>query len=162
MRRQSRRLSLSDTFGVAVAAVMMFGLSGVAQPPPPLVLQGGTDHFACYEATDTNPNAPITISLTDQFGTLTNVQAMTALEICNPTSKAVFGQDPVEAAEDDLHLTFYELTQKLPATRRRVVVNNQFGLQTLRTAAPRLVAVPTLKNDQGVERDLRGGCPVRC
>jgi len=156
MERHSRRLALSAAFGLAAALVMMFGLSGVAaaQGPPP-----GTDHFLCYEATETTPNPPITISLDDQFGPPVTVQAATALEICNPTAKTVLVDGvPVTTpiVEEDLHLTLYELTHKLPTTRRRVVVNNQFGEgQTLRTAALRVVAVPTLKNDPtGNERDL--------
>lgn len=56
--------------------------------------------------------------------------------------------------EPELHLTFYELTHKLRTNRRSVVVENQFGQFTLRVAAPRIVAVPSLKNDEGVPRDL--------
>lgn len=145
MRRHSR-FPVAAFFGLALLML-------IPSPAAVAQLQGGTDHFACYEATETNPNAPITISLADQFGTLTNVEAMTALEVCNPTTKTVDGvTTPIDEA--DLHLTFYELTQKRPTTRRRVVVRNQFGLQTLRVAAPRLVAVPTLKNGVGDERDL--------
>lgn len=96
-----------------------------------------------------------------QWGTLTDVQAMTALELCNPVQKTVLvdGEEvTTEIEEPEAHLVLYELTQKLPATRRRVVVDNQFGRQTLRVAAPRLVAVPTVKNMVGdlgdVERQL--------
>lgn len=121
-------------------------------------LQGGTDHFACYEAIESNPNAPITISLADACGdTLTNVSAMSLLEICNPVAKTV-GTVTTQINEPDAHLAFYELNQRLPANRRRVSVNNQFGPQILRVAAPRLVAVPTVKNNAGtlasVENDL--------
>ena len=139
------------------AAFVLSGQPSFAQPQ----LEGGTDHFKCYETIEGTANAPITISLTDQFGTLSNVQAMTALELCNPVQKTVFvdGQPvvtPIE--EEEAHLTFYELTQRLRGRVRTVVVDNQFGEQTLRLGAPRLVAVPTVKNDvgtlRGVESDL--------
>jgi len=159
MRRHSRQLFVAELLALAVTG-MTFAPAAVAQPGPPGF---GTDHFLCYEATESNPNTPITISLDDQFCAeedpegrfcLANVSAMTALEFCNPTSKDVFGHPPVDIEEPNAHLTFYELTQKLPAARTKVVVENQFGRQTLRVAAPRLVAVPTLKNGEGDEGDL--------
>lgn len=142
--------------GLAIALLAVSG-SAVAQPSPP-DLNGGTDHFACYEAIEGSANTPFTLSLTDECGiTLSDVEASTALEICNPTRKRV-GTVITGVEEIEAHLTFYELTQKLPANRRRVAINNQFGPQTLRVAAPKLVAVPTVKNDEGtlasVEDDL--------
>jgi hypothetical protein len=145
--------------GLPVALILMFAFSraAVAQTPPDL--NGGTDHFACYEAIPQNPHPPVTISLTDACNlTLTGVQAFTPLAMCNPAAKTVAGRPPAESKEPNAHLTFYELTQKLPANRRKVVVNNQFGQYTLRVAAPKLIAVPTVKNGIGdlgnVEREL--------
>ena len=152
------RFSVPALLGLPVALMLMFAFShaAVAQTPPDL--NGGTDHFACYEAIPQNPHPPVTISLTDACNfTVTGVQAFTPLEICNPAAKTVDGfETPI--TEEEAHLTFYELTQKLSAKRRKVVVNNQFGPQTLRVAAPKLVAVPTVKNGIGdlgtVEREL--------
>jgi hypothetical protein len=147
MSRHVHRFSVIG--GTIAIALLILGASGaVAQPAPP-DLNGGTDHFACYEAVGGGPNTPITVSLTDECGiTLTDIDASNSLEICNPASKTVDGVI-TDIEEPEAHLTFYEITQKLPANRRRVVVNNQFGVQTLRVAAPRLIAVPTVKNDEG-------------
>jgi hypothetical protein len=144
------------SFPLALMLILAGSRAGLAQTPPDL--NGGTDHFACYEAIPQSPHPPIMISLTDACDlTVTGVQAFTPLEICNPAAKTVDGvQTPI--TEEEAHLTFYELTQKLPAKRMKVVVNNQFGPQTLRVAAPKLIAVPTVKNGVGdltsVERDL--------
>lgn len=151
------RFSVPALLSLLLALALMFASSraAVAQTPD---LNGGTDHFACYEAIPQNPHPPATISLTDQCGfTLTGVQAFTPLEICNPAAKTV-GEVTTPITEEEAHLTFYELTQKLPANPRKVVINNQFGPQTLRVAAPKLIAVPTVKNGVGdlgnVEREL--------
>lgn len=159
MKRTSR-LAVPAIFSLPVALVLTlaFSSSAFAQPGGGPNLNGGTDHFTCYEAIPQNPHSPATISVTDDCNrTLTGVQAFTPLEICNPAAKTVGGVvTPI--TENQAHLTFYELTQKLPANRRRVTVNNQFGPQTLRVAAPRLIAVPTVKNNgdtlTNVERDL--------
>jgi hypothetical protein len=155
---RTTRFSVPALLSLPLALILTFAFSraAVAQTPPDL--NGGTDHFTCYEGIPQNPNPPVTISLTDACGrTLTGVQAATLLEICNPAEKNVNG-DVTPITEEEAHLAFYQLTQKLPANRRRVTVNNQFGPQTLRVAAPRLVAVPTVKNGAGtlasVEDDL--------
>ncbi len=159
MKRTSR-LAVPAIFSLPVALVLTlaFSSSAFAQPGGGPNLNGGTDHFACYEGIPQSPHPAVTISLTDACGrTLTNVQAATLLEICNPAEKTVNG-DVTPITEEEAHLAFYELTQRLPANRRRVTVNNQFGPQTLRVAAPRLVALPTVKNGAGtlnsVEDDL--------
>lgn len=159
------RLSVPALLGVPLALILAVAFSPAAAaavarpgPGPGPNLNGGTDHFACYEGIPQNPNPPVTVSLTDACGrTLTDVQASSLLEICNPAEKNVNG-DVTPITEEQAHLAFYQLTQKLPANRRRVTVNNQFGRQTLRVAAPRLIAVPTVKNNgdtlTNVERDL--------
>lgn len=156
MKRITRFSEPALLFLPALVLMFSFSRAAVAQTPPEL--NGGTDHFACYEAIPQNPHPPATISLTDECGlTVTGAQAFSPQEICNPVVKTVGGvETPI--TEEQAHLTFYQLTQKLPANRRRVVVNNQFGPQTLRVAAPRLIAVPTVKNGEGtlgsVEDDL--------
>jgi hypothetical protein len=153
MKRTSR-FALPALLSLPVALILMFASSraAVAQNPPDL--NGGTDHFTCYDVIEQNLHPPATISLTDECGvTLTGVQAFTPLQICNPVAKTVGGvETPI--TEPDAHLTLYELTQKLPANPRKVVVNNQFGSQTLRVAAPKLIAVPTVKNGIGTLRGV--------
>lgn len=159
------RLGISCLTMLAAMAVAACGETPPLDPTSPAVspevsmdfvpaaLEGGTDHFACYEAIDRNPNEPIGITVDDQFAGTITAEASTALEFCNPAAKTV-GQITTPIEEPNAHLTFYELTQKLRATRRTVVVSNQFGQQTLRVAAPRIIAVPTLKNGEGDIRDL--------
>lgn len=144
--------SCSDSTPLQVTSVTP--PDGISASVTPAALEGGTDHFACYEATDRNPNAPQSITLDDQFDGTLSAEAMTALEFCNPVAKTV-GTSTTPIDEPNAHLTFYELTQNLRAVRRKVVVSNQFGVeQTLRVAAPRIVAVPTLKNGEGTTNDL--------
>lgn len=145
--------SCSDSAPLQVTSVSPGADVSLAVTPAALTLQGGTDHFACYEATDLNANAPIPISLDDQFAGILSVDAMTALYFCNPVAKT-FNGSTIAINEPTAHLTFYELTQKIRATHRKVVINNQFGQQTLQVAAPDIVAVPTLKNGEGTARDL--------
>ncbi len=142
-------LSKVALLAITAALILVAAPAMVAQGGGGGGLTGDTDHFACYEAIPGTPNAPITISLTDACGvSLNDVSAMSVLEICNPAAKTVGGV-LTDFQEPNAHLTFYELTQKLPANRRRVSVNNQFGPQILRVAAPRLVAVPSVKNNVG-------------
>ena len=155
MHKNTQRFAFLG-ISLAIALLALAG-AALAQPAPP-DLNGGTDHFACYEAIEGSANAPIAISMTDECGiTLTDIDASTALDICNPARKRV-GLVITGVDEPEAHLTFYEITQKLPANRRKIEVNNQFGPQTLRVAAPKLIAVPTVKNDEGtlssVEDDL--------
>jgi len=157
MKRTSR-FALPALLSLPVALILMFASSRAAEAQTPPDLNGGTDHFTCYDVIEQNLHPPATISLTDECNvTLTGVQAFTPLQICNPVAKTVGGVvTPI--TEPEAHLTLYELTQKLPANPRKVVVNNQFGPQTLRVAAPKLIAVPTVKNGEGtlsdVEREL--------
>ncbi len=122
-------------------------------------LQGGTDHFMCYEAIEDDAGTSVTISLTDQWQTLSNVQAANILEFCNPAEKT-FNTVTTPIAEENAHLAFYELTQKLPSIQKRVTIRNQLSAndQVLRVAAPKFVGVPTVKNGVGdlgtVEREL--------
>jgi len=144
-------VSCSDSAPLKVTSVSP--MADASSDVTTAALQGGTDHFACYEATDRNANAPIPITLDDQFAGTLAAEAMTALEFCNPVAKTVNGSTtPID--EPNAHLTFYELTRNIRAVRRKVVVNNQFGEQTLRVAAPQIVAVPTLKNGVGRANDL--------
>jgi len=153
MKRTSR-FALPALLSLPVALILMFASSRAAEAQTPPDLNGGTDHFTCYDVIEQNLHPPATISLTDECNvTLTGVQAFTPLQICNPVAKTVGGVvTPI--TEPEAHLTLYELTQKLPSNPRRVVVNNQFGRQTLRVAAPKLIAVPTVKNGIGTLRDV--------
>lgn len=169
MISQFRRVALGAGIGLATTALLTFAACSpdapvdAVSPTPtlraahlPADLEGGTDHFTCYEAIEDNAGTSVTISLTDQWQTLTNVGVSNILEFCNPTEKTTFnaaGASHVTTiTEEDAHLAFYELTQKLPSIRKRVTITNQFNNgaeQVLRVAAPKLVAVPTVKNNVG-------------
>jgi hypothetical protein len=153
MRRTSR-FALPALLSLSVALILIFASSRAAVAQ---VLDLGTDHFACYGVTEKNLHPPADITLRDVTCgiTVTGVQPFVLLNICNPATKTVNGvTTPI--LEPNAHLTLYELTQKLEANPREVVVTNQFGRQTLRVAAVKLVAVPTVKNGAGTLIGVEG------
>lgn len=149
MERHSRRLALSAA--LAAAAVIMFGLSGVAAAQ----LSGGTDHFKCYEAQEQTFDFAIDISVNDQFfgeEEFLASQAGDAVMFCNPVlTKTIGGGDPEDTSdEEELHLALYPLAQKRSAVRKRIEITNQlnnFAPQRLSVVGPKFIAVPTIKNN---------------
>jgi hypothetical protein len=118
-----------------------------------LTLAGGTDHYTCYVTTDQTKNVPIPITLVDQFSGNVAPSASAALYLCNPVAKTFSGVTGV-IVDDTTHLVLYQLTQKPPTIYKTVIINNQFGLDTLHVSSPALVAVPTLKDTLGTRASL--------
>jgi hypothetical protein len=141
-------MTLNGCTDVAVAGGGAGGASGGGGPT---LL--GTEHFTCYVTTDQTKNVGIPITLVDQFSGSVAPTASAALYLCNPVAKTVGAVTGV-IVDDTTHLVFYQLTQKPPTINRTVVINNQFGQDTLHVSSPALVAVPTLKNFVGTQASL--------
>src|SRR4030095_11377688 len=109
---------------------------------------GGTDHFKCYVATESTLEPPLVVSLEDPLGQRPDVPVHNAVFFCNPVAKTV-EEVTTPIAEPLNHLTLYPIAKKSPEPARLVTVDNQFGVQELVLGAPRLVAVPTEKEDEG-------------
>jgi hypothetical protein len=160
MKQTWHRVALSAAFLTFVACDNEGPVQVTTAPAPRAVvitadLEGGTDHFTCYEAIEDDAGTSATVTLDDQWQTLTNVGVSNILEFCNPTEKTV-DESTTTIEEPEAHLAFYELTQKLPSIKKRVTIDNQFGQQVLRVAAPKLLAVPTVKNEVGDLGDVEG------
>jgi hypothetical protein len=113
-----------------------------AQAPPP----ARVDHFRCYFVPQ-QPARPVNVQLQDQFDvalhTFEKINQLTIVHFCNPAEKIVNGVvTPIVNVNH--HLTMFMINQQ-PAIARTVIVNNQFGNQTLSTADARILMVPTGK-----------------
>ncbi|MBI4516928.1 MAG: LamG domain-containing protein, partial [Deltaproteobacteria bacterium] len=115
-------------------------LGGQPNTPPAL------DHFTCYSSMkrqkDAPPFVPRSVVLTDQFETMTTTVEK-PVSFCNPANKNSEGiNDPTA------HLTCYRIREALGHLnpRRRIVVRNQFGDQSLSTFRPETLCVPSGKN----------------
>ena len=94
------------------------------------------DHYKCYEAKGYAPRE--TINLEDQFGKERGVRVGKPAFFCNPVNKNGEG-----ILDPEVHLTCYEIERK--GEKRDVVVENQFGEQTLTVDEPELLCVPSGK-----------------
>jgi hypothetical protein len=118
----------------------MCSSTAVAQAPAAQV-----DHFRCYLVQ--GPMLNTQIQLQDQFDAalqvFENITQLTPFRFCNPVQKTVNGvTTPIVSIKH--HLTIFLINPQL-ITMRQVVVNNQFGTQTLTVADARALAVPTGK-----------------
>ena len=109
-------------------------------PPPP------NDHYKCYRTLQTDGKfAKRDVDLEDQFAT-TVASVLTPRRFCNPVNKNGEGiNDPTA------HMMCYRITEPR-LQRRQVVVENQFGVQTLTVLRAYDLCVPAEKD--GVPSDL--------
>ncbi len=128
-----------------------------ADCPPDVSAVAGTiclDHFKCYDAETVRRTAkfePRDVLLADQFETKL-MRVMKPVNVCNPADKN--GEGIIDPTG---HLTCYQIKDaskpKQPKfVRHNVVVENQFGLLTLRVSKPRSLCVPSEKGH--VDSDL--------
>ena len=99
------------------------------------------DHFKCYQArttTNTPKFTPLTVTVDDQFE-LNSTLVKRPDKVCNPVSK---NASPV--LDPSAHLACYA-TKPNKIQRRDIVINNQFGKQTLTVVKPDTLCVPTEK-----------------
>ena len=99
------------------------------------------DHFLCYEAEGNEVER--TVSLEDQFGLELEVEVEEPELFCNPVAKN--GMFPDDLINPEAHLTGYEIEDEGEEVERVVVIENQFGQQTLTVEEPELLFVPTGK-----------------
>jgi hypothetical protein len=96
------------------------------------------DHFKCYKAKGASPN--VAVDLEDQFGVEPEVLVEQPKLFCNPVDK-----NGEEIRNPAAHLTCYKINAD--GENRDVVVENQFGGQTLEVEKPKLLCVPSDKID---------------
>jgi hypothetical protein len=106
------------------------------------------DHYKCYEAKGHAPRE--TVNLEDQFGKEPKVRVGKPAFFCNPVNKNGEG-----ILNPEVHLTCYEIERK--GGKRDVVVENQFGEQTLTVDEPELLCVPSGKTAVVPHEDKDGG-----
>jgi hypothetical protein len=115
--------------------------------PPPTPAAFTVDHFECYtvRVTSQTPKFVPVLGLPtkDQFGSLT-IDVRKPKFLCNPVDKNGEGiLDPVT------HLMCYQVKQVDPVKFVKqvgILVNNQFGPETLDVKKPSELCVPALKN----------------
>ncbi|TMA92100.1 MAG: penicillin acylase family protein [Deltaproteobacteria bacterium] len=100
-----------------------------------------TEHFKCYRARAAVAFAPVTVTLTDQFGTRTT-SLRRPDSICNPVDKNGEG-----IADPATHLACYRLrdaTGHLGAPR--VTLTDQFGGETFTLTSARTLCLPSTQD----------------
>ncbi len=132
-----------------MAALLTFAMLGAFPAPsvavPPCVGPScglPLDHFKCYQAR-TTPNTtkftPLFVDVQDQFATNTGVLVKRPDKVCNPVSK---NGSPV--IDSTAHLACYA-TKPTKILKQDIVINNQFGKQTLTVLKPYQICLPTKK-----------------
>lgn len=96
------------------------------------------DHFKCYEAK--GDPLDVTVDLHDQFEVEPGVLVKKPVFFCNPVAKN--GEGILNPAA---HLTCYEISDD--GEKRDVVVEHQFGAQTLEVKKPQLLCLRSKKID---------------
>ena len=98
------------------------------------------DHFLCYEAEGASVDVPV--DLEDQFGFRPGVLVDEPVLFCNPVDK-----NGERILNSEAHLTCYEIDVESDDDdeEREVLVDNQFGTQTLEVEEPKLLCVPSGK-----------------
>jgi hypothetical protein len=101
------------------------------------------NHFQCYE-THRKPARVFGVTLDDMLGPGV-VDLKKLKRICAPADKN--GEDPTAASDAD-HLGVFTLKQTTPRFRpiKGVIVENQFGVQTMNVTKPDRLLMPTVKS----------------
>ena len=99
------------------------------------------DHFQCYRIKQGEKHKQRTVLLRDQFG-------RRKLKVRNPSKVCAPVQKNDEAVEHPVqHLVCYRF-RKAKRVQRRLLVQNQFGKEELRTGRPVELCVPSIKVPQ--------------
>ncbi len=122
---------------------MEFGPRDVAITPQ---AQPELDHFKCYKAR--GERVDIIVSLEDQFGLEPGVMVGKPELFCNPVDK-----DGEGIIDPTAHLTCYKIHDRDKGSKREVLIDNQFGEQTLKVKKPELLCVPSIKTDLSLFKD---------
>lgn len=116
-----------------IQAIYAAGSAGKCKPAATVL-----DHFKCYEAK--GDPLDVTVDLQDQFEAEPGVLVKKPVFFCNPVPKN--GEGILDPAA---HLTCYEISDD--GEKRDVVVEHQFGAQTLEVKKPKLLCLPSNKID---------------
>ena len=132
-----------ETLDILDASLLCVPSQKRVPPPPPLPL--GLDHFRCYPATTTAGTiADPSVGLNDQFGP-SQALVLDGIAFCNPVVKQHGPATSTPLEDPNAHIRFYRLATTTPSAPLGVVVNNQFGGQTLQVGPAVVLAVPTQK-----------------
>ena len=103
------------------------------------------DHFWCYIVSQQTPQAPLTVTLEDQFQTQT-VSVGEPLQFCNPVQKTV-DTEVTSILDINNHLTMYNLLTSAPLPNPRTfTATNQFGSQQFTVDKATVLMLPTQKD----------------
>lgn len=97
------------------------------------------DHFRCYDVKEYSRLPKRYVSLKDQFRSDDRVRVGKAASLCVPVDKNGEG-----ISDPDTHLTCYKIKPD-KRTKLDVVIENQFGEQTLRVDNSKMLCVPSKK-----------------
>jgi hypothetical protein len=141
-----KRTQVRIAFAVAAVLALLIGGSDVPAQQP-----GEEIHFRCYIVSQQTPQAPVTITLDDQFtdGPETTTVGEPVM-FCVPTEKTVAGEVfPIpEDPEEQPHYTLYNAPGV--ASPRTIQVTDQFGEAEWQVTTPKYVLVPSTKTINGV------------
>ncbi len=120
----------------------------IAVPPAPVDAQmTQLSHFRCYTSEYWKPSSmAIPVNLKDQF-TSENTQLMRPQLFCTPVTKTLLKTKPMKFPQPADHLTCYATSagKTLGIARQGA---NQLGPVVVRDLMPRLLCVPTWKNEK--------------
>ena len=134
--------------GAALALVAAFAAGHILMPPPAADAQvPQLSHFRCYTSAFWKPATnSIPVALHDQFGTSQAVVGRPEL-FCLPVLKKLLKTQPNPFKGPADHLTCY-LTEGGKAAGIVRSAENQFGKLLMRDFTPRMLCVPTRKDEQ--------------
>ncbi len=137
---------------VTLAAVALAGafVAGHITSAPPAAVDAQVpqfSHFRCYTSLFWKPaSVSIPVQLHDQFSTETTVLQKPQF-FCTPVVKKLLKQDPHQFKGPADHLTCYSTSEgKVVGTARSG--ENQLGPILVRDLTPRMVCVPTRKDEK--------------
>ena len=128
------------------------------KPVPLLPLPRRLEHFKCYQVAAKTKFSPKTVSLDDQFET-EKVKIVKPLNLCAPVEK-----NRKKLADPLTHLKCYaiqELARKEKLTRRKVLVDNQFGAEPMAVGQARSLCAPSLKAIVSEAEPASGAAPPK-
>jgi hypothetical protein len=96
-------------------------------------------HFRCYIISQQTPQAPTTVTLTDQFLSNVTLTVNEPLQFCAPVSK-----NGLPILEPEEHLTMYGAAANL-VPHLIISTQDQFGVRELEAVGARVLLVPTQK-----------------
>ena len=127
---------------LALLVLLVLPASAPAQSPvEPGPFDDVTNHYKCYDVFEFDNFEPRVVRLRDQFGQSQD-KVIRPRYLCNPVSK---NHEPIPHPE--FHLVCYEILEDTEPAEFKVLVKNQFGVQTLKVQRPELLCLPSSKEE---------------